>query len=154
MASATIYDVEMTLSVVDWFYSTSGFDTDSLSSRFMPIDTVTSTYAPQGIQLLNDLVSITLSVDFATTSTSGNVSDDIIVGELAAFHADNVFDVFHINPETGEQENRHWNTAMQLINARYGIRVGDDIIMPRYAAQIRAFKKIALAPHSSSVEID
>lgn len=143
----------MALTVIDIFYSTSGFDTDSNSNRFMPLDTVTSTYIPLGETKLNDLASTSFSIDFSTTSTSGNLNDDWIISEFAAFYADNVFDTFHINPETGEQENRHYDTAILLMNARYGIRVGGDIIMPRYAQQMRAFKKIGKAPHTASVEI-
>lgn len=142
------------LTVIDMFYSTSGFGTDTDSSRFIPEDTVTSTYIPMGVTKLNDLASTSFSIDFSTTSTSGNLNDDWIIAEFGAFYADNVFDTFHINPETGEQENRHYNTAILLTNARYGIRVGNEIIMPRYAQQMRSFPKAALAPHSSSVEID
>lgn len=146
--------VILILSIVDWFYSTSGYNTDTNSNRYIPVDTVTSTYAPQGIQLLNDLAETTISVDFAATSSSGNVSDDIITGEFAAFIADNVFDKFHINPETGEQENRHWNTAMTLMRARYGIQVGDEILLPTYVKNRKAYKKLAVAiATDSSVDI-
>lgn len=123
----------MSLSLVDMVYSSSGYErADTTSEYFVPTSSITGTYVPQGEQILEGLASISIDIIWTGTegSTSGNLLDDRIIAEFACYVADNDFQNIHVNPETGEPENRHWATAMQLAKAKYGILVGGEIMLP------------------------
>jgi len=131
----------MALTIVDRFYSTSGYSTDSDASDYISADAITSTFAPSGELLLESLCEVTISVVWTGSagSTSGDLIDDWIISEFAAYNADLHFDRVHTNPETGEMENRHWETAIRLCEAKYGIMVDGEVILPAYLDEYKAY---------------
>lgn len=138
----------MALTIVDWFYSTSGYTTDSSSTDFVPVDTVTGTYAPRGEDLIESICSISITIPWTGTngSTSGNLVDDWIVSEFAAFSADLDFNKMYIDPESGEMENRHWDTAMKLCRAKYGLLIDGELVLPGQLDAQKAY------PHGYGVD--
>lgn len=128
----------MALTIPQLFYSTSGAnETDASNPRYAPIADVSSTYVPFGLDTLNNLASVTRSVTW-TDSSSGNTVDDKIISEFAAYFWDTTFQTAQFDPETGQPENRHWQTAMQILNSKYGVLVGGDIVPPLYGLEERA----------------
>jgi len=129
-------------SIVDLFYSTTGYnDTDTASSNYIAYADVTGTYIPFGEEQIESLAQITVSIVYtgSLSGSAGNEVDNKIIAEFSGFHADTEMDKVHVNPETGAPENRHWETALQLLNSKYGI-IGEsgDIILPLYLAEEKA----------------
>jgi divalent metal cation (Fe/Co/Zn/Cd) transporter len=138
-------------SIVDLFRSTTGYSTDSASSNYIAYTDITGTYIPFGEEQIESLAQITVSLVY-TGSLSGSAGNEInnkIIAEFAGFHADTEMDKVHIDPETGAPENRHWETAIQLLNAKYGI-IGESgrVILPLYLAEEKA------ATYSAMIESD
>ena len=133
------------LSIVDLFYSASGARTDSSNPRFVPVADVTSTYVPFGTDRLNDLALVTRSVPWTGSgaSSSGNVTDDKIIAEFAAYLFDSHLDVVHVDPDTGQPLNKHWDQALTLINSKYGVMVNNRVVAPLHARSMKATSKIA-----------
>ena|SRR3990167_148549 len=122
----------MALTAVDLFYSGSGASSASGNPKFVALDSVTSTFVPLGVQALNNLAQVTKSVAWTGSgaSSSGDVYDDKIIAEFACYFADTHYDTVNIDPETGKPMNRHWETALQLLNAKYGVVGTNGQIVP------------------------
>jgi hypothetical protein len=107
------------------FYSNGGYSSDSSlveSSNYISPDDCTSTYIPQALIMFNAMCDLQRTVDYTGSNvTSSNTMDDLIITELSLAFADSTFDKVHVDPETGERENRHWDLAMKYMLGRYGI---------------------------------
>ncbi len=124
----------MPFSIVDMFYKTSGYTSESAfsgSDDYIPLLDVTGSYIP-----IAELFFEKLSATLVTISgdSSGNILDDKIIAELAALGADFQLQNALIDPETGEPENRHWDIAQLYILQSYGIMLDNgQIVMPGHA---------------------
>jgi len=113
--------------IVEIFYRNGGYESDSIyvsQSDYISFLDVTSTYIPQANLRLNALCDITASVDYTSGSvSSGNLMDDLIIAELALSIADSEYDKVHVDPDTGEIENKHWLAAYRYMLDMYGVTV-------------------------------
>lgn len=125
----------MTRTITTMFYDHGGYVSDSgmeEQDNYISLDDVTSTYVPQAVLRLNSLCNATVSVDY-TSLSSGNIMDDVIIAELALSIADSEYDKLHVDPETFEVENKHWQTAYRYMLDMYGLVVDGKSKLPREA---------------------
>ena len=118
----------MTKTILDIFYDNGGYHEDETlgtTDSYISPNIVTSTYIPQAIIIMNRLCDISLSYNSETTKSDGTLMDDLIIAEIALSLADSEYDKLHIDPETGQSENRHWQLAMKYMLSIYGIPVED-----------------------------
>ena len=120
----------MVKDIPSMFYSNGGYSYDTTfesSSNYISRDDCTSTYIPQAVIIFNALCNLSRTVDYTSTYvTSSDTMDDLIITELSLAFADSTFDKVHVDPETGERENRHWDLAMKYMLARYGVGMTDN----------------------------
>lgn len=130
----------MSSNIVELFYTNGGYESSSEQEgapAYISIENVTGTYIPQGVLRLNALCDLTVSFDTSSLST-GNVMDDLIVAELALSIADSQYDRLHVDPETGETENKHWDLAYRYMLDMYGVSVDGRMVLPRAGATFQA----------------
>ena len=126
----------MAQTIVEMFYDTTGYSSSDISTA-----SVTGTYIPFGEETLENLAQVTISIAWTGSgaSSSGNIYDDKIIAEFAGYFADNKRDTVRINPETDEPENRHWEEAMKLLLAKYGILgATGEVVPPLYLIEEKA----------------
>lgn len=127
--------------IVEMFYRQGGYISDSSfegQPGYIAIYLVTGTYIPMALERLNSLCFLNRSIDY-TSFSSGNSLDDLIITELALSIADSEYDKLHIDPDTGQVENRHWMTAYRYMLDAYGVTVREGFgrlrtVLPREAA--------------------
>ena len=144
----------MALNVFDLLTATAGAHTESGNPRYISVADATGTFVPFGVNTLNNLAVVTRSVPWtgSSASTSGEPVDDKIIAEFGAYYWDTHFDTFQVDPETGQPENRHWTTAMQILLSKYGV-LGPrgEMIAPKYGLEEQASSKVSRVDASSGI---
>lgn len=142
----------MARTIVDMFYAGGGYtQDDSADPAYVDVAVVKDTYIQQAVSYFNALCQTVKTVSVVYTgsgaSSSGDVLDDRILSELSLFFADGDYDNYHIDPDTGEFENRHWKTANDLFLNRYGIkdRRSGVVVYPSLADDIRPYDDMNVA---------
>lgn len=111
-------------SITQTFYSGSGYvQTDNGTGAYIPVDRVNYVYIPSAEQWVNRMGATTLSitVSAASNSTADSPLIDRLVAEYSMFLADSEYDTVRRDPETGQPENRHYDTAFTMLLDLYGI---------------------------------
>lgn len=132
----------MTKNISELFYDRGGYTSASEFSgqdNYISVDDCTGTYVPMGLQMINSLCDITTSVTYGSTMSTGDNMDNLIISELSLYIADSSYDKIHIDPESGEMENRHWDLALSFMIAMYG----EDGELPGAKDQPYCIPKIA-----------
>jgi len=137
----------MSKNIAEIFYEHGGYSSDSAfygQDNYISLDESTGTYIPQGVLRLNALCNITASVDY-TSLSSGNLMDDLIISELALSIADSSYDTVHIDPETGQLENKHWEIAYRYMLDMYGVNQDGEMVLPIVVGESRACENFEIA---------
>jgi hypothetical protein len=146
----------MSSDIVQLFYDSTAFSTVSATDPdYFSTQSVREVYGPFGLTFLNNALNTTLSVSWTASSpTTGDPVKDAIVAEFAGFLGDQKKDAWHIDPETGQRVNRHWETGLNLLRQNYGVLIGDrpgDIVQPGVVDSRRGAASIAVANASTDV---
>lgn len=131
----------MAFDIVDMFYKTSGYTSDSAyadSDNYVPVSDVTGSYIPIAEIFFEKVIDKAITI---SSNTTGDIFDDKIIAELAALTADFQMQNLMINPDTGEPENRHWQIANLYMLQGYGIMTKDGTtILPGHSETKQAMK--------------
>lgn len=146
------------MNIAETFYQNGGYTSDSSFSaqdNYIPLSDVSGSYIPQAVMRMNRLCETTVTI---SSLSSGNVMHDTIIAELALSIADSEYDKVHIDPETGEAENKHYMVARQYMLDMFGVpqkgamgRI--DLVLPAealYGSEYsgRAYDDLAIATMS------